>query len=396
LKILQVNTICKSGSTGKIAYDLHTWFQEMGHDSVVAYGRGRKIADTFAYRFSPSWEVFAHVALTRLTGWTGCFSPIATKRLLQFIDRFAPDIVHLHNIHGYYVDAFRLLSFLNSAGIRTVITLHDEWLYTGKCGHAYECLNWLHECMKCPRLRAYPSSLVFDATTLMHNKKKHIFDNFDNLVLVTPSEWLASRVKRSFLADKRITVIQNGIDTCIFYPRDANDLRVKYGNNKAVLYVTADFDDPLKGGRYVVELAKQMPDVSFYVVGNKKAIPRLAKNIFAVGRIENQHELAEWYSFADCSLITSERENFPTVCIESLCCGTPVVGFDVGGTAETAPKKFGAFTPYADMSALISSVRDVFSGMLCSKEACSSFGMQKYAKDVMAVQYMNLYRNIIV
>jgi glycosyltransferase involved in cell wall biosynthesis len=226
----------------------------------------------------------------------------------------------------------------------------------------------------------------------MFREKKRLFEGFDRLTIVTPSEWLASRVRQSFLCDKNITVIPNGIDTDVFCPRDTSTLRSKYNAQKVVVHVTANFEDKNKGGRYVLELARRMPDILFFIVGNYKPVYGLPHNVCAVGRTENQAQLSEWYSFADVSVITSERETFSLICAESLACGTPVAGFDAGAPPEVAPEGYGAFVPYADIAALETAVRRALNGDLKSKTDCAAFGQAKYNKEEMARLYFGLYQ----
>ena len=391
MKVLLIDVHSQGSSTGKIVLDLYTCLKENGHTAAIAYGRGRRVDAPDIYKFSPDWEVYAHAALTRITGRTGCYSPIATQKLLRFIDSYSPDVVHLHELHAYFMNIAPVVAYLKKKNIKTIWTFHCEFMYTGKCGHAYDCENWKEECGSCPSIRDYPSSLLLDRTKAMLREKKRLLENFENLTIVTPSHWLADRARQSFLRDKKITVIPNGIDTDIFRPSDVSSFRNKYRAEKPVVHVTGKFEDKRKGGQYVLQLAERMPDVTFFIVGNSLPIKGLPPNAYAIGRTENQRQLAEWYSYADVSLITSERENFPTVCIESLCCGTPVVGFVGGGTAETAPDGYGAFVPYADIAALETALRHALSGKLRSKDDCAAFGKANYAKEEMAWQYMELY-----
>jgi glycosyltransferase involved in cell wall biosynthesis len=317
---------------------------------------------------------------------------MATWKLLRFIDEFAPDVVHIHELHAYFVNIAPLMAYLKKKKIKTIWTFHCEFMYTGKCGHAYDCNEWLKECGNCPYLRDYPSSLLFDHTRSMFHEKRRLLEDFEQVTIVTPSEWLAGRVRQSFLGKKNITVIPNGVDTNVFCPRDTSPLRSKYKTQKAVVHVTPNFGDKRKGGHYILELARRMPDVAFFVVGNKKPVQNLPPNVQAVGRTENQAQLAEWYSFADVSVITSERENFPTVCLESLCCGTPIVGFAGGGTSETAPEGYGIFAPYADLPILESALHRALNGELRKKADCAEFGRAKYAKEEMIRHYLELYQ----
>jgi len=397
VRILQINTVCKSGSTGKISYDIHTWLRDAGHESKIAYGRGAVIDDPDTIRIATRCEVYIHVALTRLTGWTGCFSPFATRKLFRLISEYKPDIVHLHNIHGYYVNDIALLSFLKKTKIRTIITMHDEWLYTGKCGYAYECGKWQTECSKCLQVEEYPASLFFDQAKYMLIRKKRVFEGFNNLTLVTPSKWLADRAKQSFLGDKRVVVIPNGIDTEIFKPIDTSKLKEKYGEGKTIVHVTPNFKDKRKGGQYVLELAKRMSDVRFFIVGNREPIVDAPKNVRAVGRTENQTQLAQWYSFADVTLLTSQSETFSLVCAESLACGTPVAGFDAGAPMEVAPEGYGKFVRYGDVDLLESVARGFLSGEIefASKEMCVEFGQERYDKRRMSKSYFEIYKEML-
>ena len=395
MKVLLINVTCRSGSTGKIAYDLYSYLRENGHEASVCYGRGAALDEPYILKISSAFEVYFHAFLTRTTGLTSCYSHFATKKLQKIIEQYKPDVVHLHNLHGYYVNMIAIIDFLKTKSIRTIWTLHDENIYTGKCGYSYDCENWLTQCDNCPEKKEYPSSLFFDFTKKMFNDKKRAFENYNNLTIVSPSEWLADRVRQSFLKDKSLCVIPNGIDTDIFKPCDAGALKNKYGitSKRVIVHVSSVFEEERKGGRYVIELANLLPDVQFFIVGNKDAIPDLPGNIIAVGRMENQNELAAYYAMADLFLITSKRENFPTVCLESLCCGTPVVGFTGGGTSETAPDGYGCFVPYGNVSLLEKAVRDIFSGeiKLKNREECAEFGMNHYDKTVMAKQYLALY-----
>ncbi len=395
MRVLLVDVNCKKGSTGKIVYDLYNCLQAQGHTAAICYGRGSVIREPNICKFASDTEVKIHALLTRITGMTSCFSPFATKRLLRFITDFKPDIVHLHDIHGYFVNINTFLRFLKKQNIKTILTLHCEYMYTGKCGYAYKCEKWKTQCGSCPEKKSYPKSMFFDFSKKMFNEKQSIYEDFNKLTVVSVSKWLDNRVKSSILGDKRQFVVYNGIDTEIFKMRDTSTLYTKHGlgDEKIVLHVTGNFEDSRKGGQFVLQLAQRMPDVHFFIIGNNGPIKDLPDNITAIGRTENQTQLAEYYSMANVSVITSNVENFPTVGIESICCGTPVIGFDCGGTAETAPGNFGCFVKFGDMEALEAAVRSALNGELCSKNECAIFGTEKYAKEKMFLSYMDIYCN---
>ena len=402
MKVLLIDVNCKYSSTGKIVYDLYTDLNKNGHIAAVCYGRGPLITEPNIYKFSSNIEVYAHAFLTRLTGLTGCYSYFATRNLIKFMDEFKPDVVHIHELHAYFVNLAPVINCLKKNKIKTVWTFHCEFMYTGKCGYAYECEKWKTECGECPQVKEYPSSLLFDFTKKMFNEKKRLFDGFENLTVVTPSKWLANRVKQSFLGDKDIRVIHNGIDVeNIFYPKNYEHLKVKHNitDEKIVLAVAPNLMEPRKGGRHVVKLAKRLQDerIKFILIGVDDLNETFDNNVIALGRTENQQELAEYYSMADVFVICSKKENFPTTCIEALSCGTLVIGFDEGGTKETAPEGCGVFVPYGDMDKLEKAAKEVLVESNNSKIAieCTKYGMENYSRVAMCEKYMRVYQEEI-
>lgn len=399
MRILFVNSVCGQGSTGKITLDLYHEYAASGHEARVCYGRGEEYADCNLIKISRDWQVYLHALSTRLSGWVGKGSAVATNRLLRVIVEFRPDVVHLHNIHGYYVDAYKLLHYLKKNSVPTVITMHDEWLFTGKCGYPYNCKKWLKACGGCPQLREYPKSCFFDKSDKELAQKKEAFSGYDNLVFVPVSSWLMNQAKQSpFLLDKCFHVVHNGINTEVFQPREIAGLRKRHGlgGEKIIVHVTPDFENPRKGGRFVIDLARRLKgeDVKIIIVGAKKQIENCPENVIAISRTENQTQLAEYYSLGDLSLITSEMECLPTICLEALCCGTPVLGFEGGGTSETAPEPFGCFVEHGDMQRLEEAVRTFLKGKqnFASSEQCAQFGREHYDKKMMAENYLKLYR----
>lgn len=394
MKVLLIDVNYKNSSTGKIVHDLAHELINAGHQAKVLFGRGEYIDDDIAIRVAPVWEVYFHVLMTRLTGLVGIYSYFATKKVIREIKKFKPDVVHLHELHGYYINYSQVIHFLKVSNIPVVWTFHCEFAYTGKCGHAYDCEKWKAECSSCPQVKEYPSSLYFDFTKYMYNKKKSDFEKFNNLTIITPSEWLAKRVRQSFLSKYDIRVIHNGIDTeGVFYPRN---IPKQERFLKNVLAVAPDIMSESKGGEWVLELAKRFAeDVQFTIVGVVGSVAEIPKNVILVERTKNQNELAEYYSSADIFLICSKRENFPTTCLEALSCGTPVIGFDEGGTAETAPDRLGYFVPFGDLDSLEIAIRDFFAGSSnIDQDQCRSYAESNYSKQAMYLNYFRLYSEI--
>lgn len=396
-RVLLLDVNCKSGSTGKMVYDLYTQLNGTGNTAAIGYGRGAIVKEPDIIKFSSDFEVSVHALLTRITGLTGYFSYFATKRLIKFIEEFKPDVVHLNDMHGYYVNILTLMKYLKKKKIKTVWTFHCEFMYTGKCGHSYQCEKWKSECGNCPNLRDYPKSIFFDFTNKMYQDKKNMLKDFENLTIVTPSEWLEERVKQSFLKDKRIVAIQNGIDIeNIFHPSGFEHLKSihRLTDEKILLAAAPNLMSEQKGGKYVLELAEKMKNekVKFILIGVKDLSTSFGNNIIALGKIDNQMELAQYYSMADVFVICSKRENFPTSCIEAISCGTPVCGFDEGGTKETAPDQLGIFVPFGDVEKLKDAVHEILENADGEQAAlCARYGRNNYSKALMFRRYYELY-----
>lgn len=394
MKVLLIDVNCKKGSTGKIVYDLYTAMNKSGDEAAICYGRGEKITEKNIFKFGIDLETNIHALLTRITGFTGCFSPFSTRRLLKFIKKFKPDVVHIHELHAYFVNIKPLLEFLKKSGIKTVFTLHCEFNYTGKCGHSVECTKWQTECGDCPHLRDYPATLFFDKTGYMHRQKKQLFEGFENMVVTAPSKWLADRAAQSFLKGKDIRVVHNGIDTAAFKPTDSTELREKHNideDERVVLALAPDLMSNNKGGRYVLKLAEMMQDqkVRFILIGVDGEVKSHPENAIVLGRIYDKELLSKYYSLADAFVICSERENFPTTCIEAQCCGTPICGFDAGGTKETDVTDLNAFGPYGDMVTLKENLLKVLNSDIDPTQRAK----RKFSFEKMCGEYFEIYNN---
>ncbi len=398
MKVLLIDVNCKKGSTGKIVYDLYKHLKDDGHEAAVCYGRGEVVKEENIFKFGLDWETNIHAGLARLTGLNGYFSFFSTKRLLKFIKVFKPDVVHIHELHAYFVNLKPLIKYLKKHNIKTVWTFHCEYMYTGKCGHAYECEKWKNKCGNCSALRDYPKSLFLDFTKKMLKDKKKLLSDF-SFTIVAPSKWLADRVKQSFLGEKQIVVVHNGIDAeNVFYPRNEEEIkylkqRYKLLDKKLVLSVAPNIMSESKGGKTVVEISKSFQDekVHFVLIGAEEN-QAIGKNVTLIKRTNNQNELALWYSAANVFLICSKRENFPTTCLEALCCGTPIVGIDAGGTKETAPAPFGTFCSQGDVSGLANSLTAWVEAEKPAK-AIRELGYRLYDKKEMYKSYFEIYQD---
>lgn len=392
MRVLLIDVNCKSSSTGQIVYNLYSYLNSHGDEAAVCYGRGKKIAGENIYKFGLDVETYLHALLTRITGYTGCFSYLSTLRLIKYIKGFRPDVVHIHEMHAYFVNIVQLLDFLKRENIPVVHTLHCTFSYTGKCGHHLDCDKWKTCCEECPRLKEYVSSVFFDRTKQMFLRKKNAFEGFNTMMIVTPSKWLADFAADSFLGQYPIKVINNGIDINVFHPKDSSSLRKTLNlddRKKVVLSVAPNIMGNAKGGKWILKIADvlKQENIHFILIGADcmNANEHYDKNVTVLNRISDQNELAYFYSLADMFVICSEMENFPTTCIEAQCCGTPICGFDVGGTKETNlngdENPFFQYGDYKSLSQYISKHIDDKSNGYYKNDALCTFSSEKFAKE---------------
>ncbi|MFM2075075.1 MAG: hypothetical protein RJB34_1380 [Pseudomonadota bacterium] len=398
MKIMQLDVHYGGSSTGKLVAELTQRLRSKGHQVLALHGRGPRANDAGVFKIAAFWEVLLHVLATRLTGWTGIYSFFATRKFLRHLDAFKPDVVHLHELHGYYLNIYTVMAALRQRRIATVWTFHCEFMYTGNCGYTYDCDKWKTECHACPRLREYPQTWGPDFTRAMFRHKREAFAQFHRLSITAPSEWLSRRIRQSMVADKPISTVPNGIDVGVFSPKNTQCLKAALNLQEqfVVLCVGADVLSERKGGRWALALAKQWQDQNMVLVmvGVEQMPAQVVPpNVRMVAPVRDAIELATYYSLANVLLLTSEKETFSMVCAESLACGTPVIGFDSGAPKEVAPSGYGAFVPYADLDALtklLTEFRDDRS-MLKSAEECVAFARDRYAIDSMVERFETIY-----
>ncbi len=399
MKVMQVNCVYNTGSTGKIMYDVHTELIKSGIESVICYGRGAKTTDKNVYKTSGEKIAKFNNLKSRFTGkpYNGSF--FATNRLFGIIKKEKPDVVHLHCINGYFVNIYRLVEFLKKNQIPTVVTHHAEFMFTGNCGHAYECENFKTGCGKCPNVKKAVGSYFFDFTKYNFNRMKKAFDGFEKLIATSVSPWLENRSLMSpIFKNIKHTTVMNGLDTNIFKPIEnasnlKNELKIEE-NKQVIIYVTASFESPVKGGEYIIDLAKRLGDnYRIIVIGNREEHKDLPKNMILIGRVENQVELARYYSMADLCVITGKKETFSMPVAEAMCCGTPVVGFMAGGPESIAIEQYSSFVEYGDNEALEFAVRAMLRRKFVKKMLAQK-AKELYSRENMCKNYIKIYKDV--
>ena len=376
MKLLQINGGVFS-STGNIMFSIAQKAQEMGMETlcvspVTITNRNRE--PKYPYVKIGSYNSRrASVLLSRITGYNGCFAYRATKKLLKTIVNFAPDVIHLHTLHDSYINLPMLFNYIKKHKIRTFWTLHDCWSFTGHCVHftISGCNKWKSGCLACPSYKNYPAS-CFDNSKKMYRLKKRWFLGVEDMTLITPSKWLNDLVKQSFLKDYPAIVVNNGIDLEIFKPTES-EFRKKYGleGKKIVLGVSFCWGYS-KGLDVFIDLANRLPkDYTVVLVGTDKDTERLLpENILFIRQTQNQAELAEIYSSADVFANPTREDNYPTVNMEALACGTPIVTFRTGGSPECIDNSCGTVVGYNDNDAMLSEILHVCEDKPYSKENC--------------------------
>lgn len=399
MKILQVNCVYDQGSTGIITASIHRALLAAGHESVVCYGRRDAQKEPYVHKICNDFFGKINHGIAMITGFMygGCF--FSTGKLISIIKKEKPDLVHLQCINGNFVNIYRLVQWLKMAAIPTVLTIHAEFMYTSNCGYSLGCEGWKQGCKNCPNPKKATGTLLISRTAESFRKMQRSFEGFEKLVVVGPSDWICCRADRSaILSGKSFRTIYNGIDTKNFCPKQPGNIRQEQNiaeNEKLVLFVTATFDET-KGADRFLELAKSFDGMPYrFAVAGAMAPENSPENVCFLGRIDSRKELAELYAAADATVICSRLDNYPTVCLESAACGTPVVGFDVGGVAEAIGNGMGKVVPDGDIIAMHAALEEICAipkseWCLQAKSLTKSLSDEHMCRD-----YLALYKEIL-
>ena len=400
MKVLQINCVYNKGSTGKIVYTIHTELQKQGISSIICYGRGKKVNEEKVYKTCGEVYSKANNLLSRITGlmYGGCF--FSTNKLISIIKKENPGVVHLHCLNGNFVNIYRLISWLKKSKIKTILTLHAEFMHTANCGHAFDCEEWKTGCKNCKRWRKETRSWFFNGTARSWKKMKRAFDGFNNLTVVSVSPWLMERAKQSpILADKKHCVIFNSLDTDIYKIYDTQELRKRHGltDEKILFHVTPSFSaDPehIKGGYFVLKVAEALKNekIKILVAGSYSPEIKIPSNMIMLGPITDQTLLARYYSMADVTVLTSKKETFSMICAESLCCGTPIVGFKAGAPEQISIADYSTFVEYGDLGNLKTVILKWLLDKEIKKERIANRAKDSYAQKYMIDKLLDLYQ----
>lgn len=396
MRAVQVNSVYNFGSTGRIVADIEAATQNAGHDALIAYGYGESDSSSSHFRMQARSSVQLSILQTRLFGHHGFYNQRPTERLVSWLEFVRPDVVHLHNIHGHYLNIERLFGYLKARAPRVIWTLHDCWAFTGHCAYFdyAGCERWKKGCGLCPQRRAYPKSWILDRSRVNYRDKARLFDGVRDMTIVAPSRWLADLVGESFLGGNAVRVVPNGIDLSVFRPSESDFRARNRLNDKFILLTVASGFDPRKGLHHLVDLSYQLePDEVIVVLGvNAEQARSLPGSMVGLPRTNSRIELAEAYSAADVLLNPTVEDNFPTVNLEALACGTPVVTFRTGGSPESVDERTGIVVEQGDVAGLLQAARAVRErGKAYYKSACLDRTRRMYNRDTAYREYIALY-----
>ncbi len=402
MKIVQINTVCGTGSTGKIAVDLYHIADSAGYTPMIAFGRGTAPENIKSFKIGNSLDFGCHVLVNFFLGKSGFGSKIVTKRFLKWLDHINPDILHLHNLHGFYIHVGMLFEYIKSHNIPVVWTLHDCWPLTGQCAFFdYACCDkWRSACHHCPIYRSdYPYSLFRDNSRQNYIMKRSAFTGVKNMTIVTPSKWLAEIVEKSYLREYPVKVIPNGINLEIFTPNSSVNPTNTFSLPKIILGV-ANVWSKRKGLDFFLKLSGMLGgSYQIVLIGlSKKQQSQIrskyGNRITAITRTADQTELASWYQRAYVYVNPTLEDNFPTTNLEALACGTPVITFNTGGSPESLTNECGIVVEKGNMEKLKEAILSLEKKTEITSSSCREQALN-YNRNVCFKKYLKIYSDIL-
>lgn len=400
MRVLQINTVYGVKSTGRTCLETAKALRKHGHECYTAYGVG-KSDDENTYKIGSEIDYYTHNILSRVTGMQGYYSVSATKGLINYINKISPDIIHLRNLHGNYLNLPLLFQHLNEINIPVVLNLHDCWAFTGKCAYYsdIECYKWKTECNKCPVLKQYPKSLFFDKTNKLHNDKRKWFEVLENLTIVGVSDWISNQARMSFLSNRNIVTIYNWINRDVFKPYNKTSFHNKYGidgEKFIVLGVSASWTKGTARYEDFIKLSKLLDDkIQIVLVGetNEKEFP---DNITHIPFVNDTEELAKLYAFSDVYVHLSTEDTFGKVVAEAMACGTPAVVYNATALPELVEEGCGYVVNPRDVRGISNAIREIerngkaFYSSNCVKNVRDKFDYTQNIKEL-----LSLYESIL-
>ena len=401
-KILFINTVYNGGGAAHEARKIYSFLSLNAFDGYFAYGRGKKIFDKKVFKFGNMVENAIHFLIVRFLGIEGWGTYFSTKKLINYIKKEKFDLVHLHNLHGYYVNFFMLVEFLKKENIPTIWSLQDEWILTWMLAHSMGCSHCKTGKGKCTSSYFYPKTYNKLFAKFMLSKKRKAFENWDNLTIVSPANWLANEVKNSYLSDKDIRVIHNSADTDLFRPSlDKITLREIYNlpkDKKIIAFSATHFRDKNKGVIHILKVADILKNENYLFLGMGNGILPKRENIKTFGYVSNIKTMTELLAVSDIFCFTSDVETQSLAVLEALSSGLPVLAFDILALREVIDKNVGSLVLFGDHNKLAEEVNIILKNkklLMEKSENARNLVVNKFSKDQICNNYLKLYQEIL-
>jgi putative colanic acid biosynthesis glycosyltransferase len=398
LKILQINTTVNSGSTGRIAEDIGNLLLSRGHISYIAYSRSNRPSTSRLIKIGNNLDIILHGIKTILFDRHGFASLKATGELINKTEQISPDLIHLHNIHGYYLNIKVLFDYLKKRNMPVVWTLHDCWPFTGHCSFfdSVNCMKWQTACFDCPNTHGYPESWFLDNSRKNFIQKKDLFNGLGKMTLIAPSKWLANHLSNSFLKKYQVKIIHNGVNLDKFKPVDREIARKKYDfKGKRIVLGVANLWDRRKGFKDFIMLRSMLkPEFEIVLVGlSARLMKSLPSGITGIARTESIDDLASIYSSADVFVNPTYVDNFPAVNLEALACGTPIVTYNTGGSPEACDEETGLVVERGSVLQLTKAIESIIDGIGNNFSLkCRDRAVRLYDKNQQFNDYLKVYQ----
>lgn len=401
MKILQINQNYNQGSTGRIMREINDTIVSCGHESFMlcAYTL-ESVPNLYVMEtdLPRKWAGRKNELIQRLTGMSGYTAWGNTRKAVKWIEDLNPDIIHLHNIHGDWINIGILFSALKRINKPIVWTLHDCWVFTGRCSHFENigCYRWQTGCFNCPDKKVYPRTYFFDFSKRMWINKKALFTSLNEIHIVTPSQWLANYVKESYMGKYDVSVINNGINLECFTKKYSWSKYIPSKDKKIILGVASSWTTN-KGLHDFVELNKQLDSQKYQIVLvglNSRQLTDLPKGIIGVAKTGSVDELAELYSNANVFVNPTYQDNYPTVNLEAIACGTPVITYRTGGSVESVPPEVGVVVDKGDVASLKREIEKVCEQNIFNEKVCIDYAKKHFGKFERYFEYISIYNRI--
>lgn len=397
MKVLQINAVYGISSTGRTTMELDRALQEQGHQSLVATTKANcQREQLYIVGNKRDWKL--HALCSRLFGMQGYFSAGETRKLISYIEREKPDIIHLRNLHANYIHIPMLLRYIAEKAIPTVITLHDCWFFTGKCCYYTDdnCEKWKAQCGNCPALRKWNESWFLDRSQQMLADKKKLFQAVPRLAVIGVSDWITNEARQSILKDAWLVKrIYNWINLDVFKPVDTTELRKKLNLEHDFVVVGVAQTWSAEKGIYIFQkIAEAMPEIKVVLIGELPEQFAMPDNVVSIGVLSDERALAAYYSMADVMVNPSVQETFGKTTAEAIAAGTPVIGYNLTATPELIGNGCGVVVePKDGVDAFVNAVKVVQAlGKEYYRDACCRFANQNFSKDNLIQEYIDLYR----